>query len=144
MPLLVNHTKAVLLPVYYLYSYPSPDRISTERGSKTNRAAVVPEIINSSYRCHIQYNSSLTRASSFATGRGSPYYLRRRLTSTHITDAQARFLCFRNVMFNGITTCLFHPWLISWPSSIITSTAPNFLSIVSNRGDSNSQYYHFY
>lgn len=36
-----------------------------------------------------------------------------------------RFLCFRKVMFSGITTCLFHPWFISWPSSTITSTAPN-------------------
>ena len=86
LPLLVNHTKAVLLPVYYLYSYPSPGRISTERGSKTNRAVVVPEIVNLSYRCHIQYNSSLTRASSFATGRGSPYCLQHRLTNTHITE----------------------------------------------------------
>ena len=38
----------------------------------------------SSYICNIP---TLTSASSFATGRGSPYYLRCRPTSTHITKA---------------------------------------------------------
>ena len=33
-----------MLPKVNLHIYPSPDRISTERGSKTNRAAVVPEL----------------------------------------------------------------------------------------------------
>ena len=50
----LNLAKAVLLPKVNLHIYPSPDRISTERGSKTNRAAVVPETLFNSYRCHIQ------------------------------------------------------------------------------------------
>ena len=38
-----------------LHIYPSPVRISTERGSKTNRAEVVPDSVKLHYRCHFIY-----------------------------------------------------------------------------------------
>ena len=38
-----------------LHIYPSPVRISTERGSKTNRAEVVHQNFISHYRCHLIY-----------------------------------------------------------------------------------------
>ena len=97
LPLLVNRTKAVLLPVYYLYSYPSPVRISTERGSKTIRAKVDPETVNPSYRCHIRNISPiLTDASSFTTGRGYLISFVYQPTSKAFTlSSQAAFSDFR-------------------------------------------------
>ena len=51
----LNRTKAVLLPKVNLHIYPSPVRIATERGSKTNRAEVVHQNCISHYRCHFIY-----------------------------------------------------------------------------------------
>ena len=106
----LNRTKAVLLPKVNLHIYPSPVRISTERSSKTNRAAVAP-VLYISYRCpNYVAIPILTNASSFATGRGSPYCFRRRPTSTHITVARRPLsLILGKVLFNGSTSCLFQP-----------------------------------
>ena len=85
----LNRTKAVLLLKVNLHIYPSPVRITTERGSKTNRAEVVHQNCISHYRCPNYVTiPTLTSASSFATGRGSPYYFRCRPTNTHITVAR--------------------------------------------------------
>ena len=51
----LNRTKAVLLLKVNLHIYPSPVRITTERGSKTNRAEVVHQNCISHYRCHFIY-----------------------------------------------------------------------------------------
>ena len=85
----LNRSKAVLLPKVNLHIYPSPVRISTERDSKTNRAEVVHQNCISHYRCHLIYVTipTLTSASTFATGRGSPYCLRCQQTSARITKA---------------------------------------------------------
>lgn len=84
-PLLVNHAKAVLLLGFQLMYIPftSPHY---------NRTLVVRPIVwewyignfKTSYRC-LNIISPSYQASSFATGRGSPYCLRCRPTSTYIT-----------------------------------------------------------
>lgn len=86
-PLLVNHAKAVLLLGFQLMYIPftSPHY---------NRTLAVRPIVwewyirnsKTSYRC-LNIISPSYQASSFATGRGSPYYLWCRLTSAHITQA---------------------------------------------------------
>lgn len=85
-PLLVNHAKAVLLLGFQLMYIPftSPHY---------NRTLAVRPIVwewyignfKTSYRC-LNIISPSYQASSFATGRGSPYCLRCRPTSTYITQ----------------------------------------------------------
>ena len=52
------------------------------------RVGVVPESVKLLIGVHYKCKPPLARASSFATGRGSPYYFRCRPTSTHITLAR--------------------------------------------------------
>ena len=102
-----------------LHIYPSPVRISTERGSKTNRAEVVHQNCISHYRCPYLYSyPTLTSASTFATGRGSPYYLRCRPTSTRITKAYRPLSLFSAVgTLIAIPDSYFTAWLVSLPNS---------------------------
>ena len=85
-------------PRFHLRIYPSPAHIK-------NRTLAVRPIVwewyvgncKTSYRCRLYVTSPSYQASSFATGRGSPYYLRCRPTSARITKAHRPLSLFSAV-----------------------------------------------
>lgn len=74
-------------PRFCLRIYPSPAHIKPSAAASP-RVGVAPESVKLLIGVHYNMYSPLARASSFATGRGSPYYLQCRPTSTRITKAR--------------------------------------------------------
>ena len=80
-------------PTYLPFTSPHYNRARQQ----DPRVGVVPESVKLLIGVHYKCNPSLARASSFATGRGSPYYFRCRPTSARITKAHRPLSLFSAV-----------------------------------------------
>ena len=104
-------------PTYLPFTSPHYNRARQQ----DPRVRVVPESVKLLIGVHYKCNPSLARASSFATGRGSPYCFWCRPTSAYsLSDAQAAFSVVRNEGHSQLSLgSLFHSK--AFQSTLITT-----------------------
>lgn len=83
----LNRSKAVLLPKMSIYIFTLHQPTLQPSAAARPTCGSGSRICKTSYRCRLYVIIPSYQASSFATGRGSPYYLQCRPTSARITKA---------------------------------------------------------